>query len=91
MRETIRGTIFYIICFLNRKLFTLNLKEGAQTQLYMCYLPHKEFVGGAYYDKCAIGKMNEKCKDEKLKQAVLDWTLKTMKEISEKRKLNLDI
>ena len=35
-RETIRGTIFYIVCFFTRKLFSLNLKEGAQTQLYMC-------------------------------------------------------
>ena len=76
---------------LHQKVVQLKSERRSTNSTLHVSLPHKEFVGGAYYDKCAVGKMNEKCKDEKLKKAVIDWTLKTMKEISEKKKLNLDI
>ena len=69
-----------ILCFLPRLYRELSPKEGAQTQLYMSYLPFYEFVSGAYYDRCAIGKMSDKCKDKQLRTTVINWTIRILKD-----------
>ena len=65
------NTIFY--------LFTKDVLHGAQTQLFLCYSDNKDLVNGAYYSNLKIEQYLPKAKDEKLRNEMINETLKILK------------
>ena len=63
-----------IIKFLYKTIFPLfslllkNTEEGAQTQLYLCYLENNQIVSGKYYVDCKFGSVSSKTKDKELER-----------------------
>ena len=48
-----------ILCF-------KNTEEGAQTQLYLCYLENNQITSGKYYVDCKFGSVRSLTKDKEL-------------------------
>ena len=56
-------------------IFTKNTEWGAQTHLYLSYLPFNEMVSGAYYSECAVASISKKAQDKKIRNASMKWSL----------------
>ena len=71
--------------------FSKTTEEGAQTQLYLSYLPYNEILSGSYYADCKVSPVSQKAKDESLKKEVMKWTFETIKKgnLPEKELINL--
>ena len=54
-------------------------KDGAQTQLNLCYLPFNEFCSGAYYTGCAITKTKQFANDLNKIKDCMDLTIQEIK------------
>lgn len=52
--------------------------DGAQTQLYLSYLPFNDFISGGYYTDCHLSFPSKKISNEELKKKVLDWTISSL-------------
>ena len=59
---------------------TKTIEDGAQTQLYLSYLDYNELISGAYYSDCKLDNIAKIAKDEELKNLIIDWTIKGLKE-----------
>ena len=60
-------------------LFTKDVIHGAQTTLFLSYSDNKDLVNGAYYNVLSIEKYNNKAKDEKLQNEMVNETLNILK------------
>ena len=54
-------------------------KDGAQTQLNLCYLPFNEFCSGAYYSGCAITNTKQFANDLNKIKDCMDLTIQEIK------------
>ena len=57
-------------------------KDGAQTQLNLCYIPFNEFVSGAYYSDCKVTKTKDIANDSNKIKECMELT---MEQIQTKR------
>ena len=72
-----------IIFSLFRIILTLlgkDLVHGAQTTLFLSYSDNKDLVNGGYYADLKYEKYTPKAKEEKLKNEIVNETLKILKE-----------
>ena len=60
-------------------LFTKDVIHGAQTTLFLSYSDNKDLVNGAYYNNLKIENYVQKAKDERLKNEMVNETLKILK------------
>ena len=58
--------------------FEKSTEAGAQTQLYLSYLPFNEFISGAYYVDCKIGKKDKRAENKELQKAAINWTFESI-------------
>ena len=75
----IHKILFYLIF---RNLFYLLTKDkahGAQTTLFLSYSDNKDLVNGGYYNNLKLEKYTPKGKDEKLRNEIVNETLKILK------------
>lgn len=75
LMEKISYSIFKIFFY----FFTKDIVYGAQTTLYLAYSENKNLVNGGYYSDLKYEKYNTKAKDEKLKNEMINETLKILK------------
>ena len=54
--------------------------QGAQTQLFLSYVDYNELINGGYYADCKLTEQGKISKDEKLKQIVINWSIKGLKD-----------
>lgn len=52
--------------------------DGAQTQLYLSYLPFAQLTSGGYYTDCHISSPSKKINNDALKKKVIDWTISSL-------------
>ena len=71
-----------IILFPFLKYLLKTPKDGAQTQLNLCYIPFNEFVSGAYYSDCKVTKTKEFANDSNKIKECMELT---MEQIQAKR------
>ena len=72
--------LLFIIIFRNIfYLFTKDVVHGAQTTLFLIYSDNKDLVNGGYYSNLKLEKYIPKAKDEKLKNEMVNETLKILK------------
>ena len=72
--------LLFIIIFRNIfYLFTKDVVHGAQTTLFLIYSDNKELINGGYYNNLKLEKYVPKAKDEKLKNEMVNETLKILK------------
>lgn len=71
--------------------FSKTPEEGAQTQLYLSYLPFNEILSGSYYVDCKVSPVSEKAKDENLQKEIMKWTFETIRKanLPEKELINI--
>ena len=50
-------------------------EQGAQTHLYLCYLPFDELESGGYYVECKRSLISRKAKNAEIRKAIMDWTI----------------
>ena len=62
-----------------RLYFLKNIKQGAQTQLYLSYIDYNEIVNGGYYVDCKLANVSNKVKDNELKKEYINWTIENLK------------
>ena len=53
--------------------------HGAQTTLFLSYSDNKDLVNGGYYNNLKLEKYTPKGKDEKLRNEIVNETLKILK------------
>ena len=61
------------------KFFFKTPVDGAQTQMYLCYLPFNELISGGYYSDCAITKTKEFANDINKINLCMDLTINEIK------------
>ena len=72
--------ILFILIFRNIIYFlTKDIVHGAQTTLFLSYSDNKDLVNGAYYKDCKVEKYLPKANDEKLRNEMVNETLKILK------------
>ena len=72
--------MLFIIIFRNIfYLFTKDIVHGAQNTLFLIYSDNKDLVNGGYYNNLKLEKYIPKAKDEKLKNEMVNETLKILK------------
>ena len=72
-----------IIFFIIKKILSLLARDavhGAQTTLFLTYSDNKDLVNGGYYADLKYEKYTPKAKDEKLKNEIVNETLKILKD-----------
>ena len=62
--------------------------DGAQTQLYLCYLDFKELKNGGYYCDCHESSTSEKASDLGMINEFSEWTIK---ELNKKYELSIKV
>ena len=72
--------IFYALLRNIFYLFTKDVVHGAQTTLFLSYSDNKDWVNGAYYNNLRVEKYIPKARDEKLKNEMINETLKDLKD-----------
>ena len=75
IRQIILSILFKTILF----LFTKDIVHGAQTTLFLSYSDNKELINGGYYNNLKIEKYTQKAKDKKLRNEMVNETLKILK------------
>ena len=50
-------------------------EQGAQTHLYLCYLPFDELESGGYYVECKRSLISRKAKNAEIRKTIMDWTI----------------
>ena len=68
--------------------FTKTANDGAQTQLYLCYLDFNKLKNGVYYCDCHEKPVSEKANDLKMINEFSEWAIK---ELNKKYKLSIKI
>ena len=58
--------------------FTKTADDGAQTQLYLCYLDFNELKNGAYYCDCHENSTSRKVNDWMMVNEFSEWTIKEL-------------
>ena len=61
------------------KLISKTSVDGAQTQLYLCYVPFNEFVSGAYYSDCHVTKTKDFANDVNKIKSCMELTVQAIK------------
>lgn len=51
-------------------------EQGAQTHLYLSYLPFEKLQPGAYYVDCQTALISKRAKNKKIRDAIIKWSLK---------------
>ena len=67
--------IYYRMIYPLLILCLKNVEEGAQTQLYLCYLENSKIASGKYYSDCKLGSVSSKAKDKELAKFVFNETI----------------
>lgn len=62
------------------QIFGKTTEEGAQTQLYVSYLPHEKLSSGSYYADCFVNRISKRAQNGVIKNALINWSLKTLEE-----------
>ena len=85
-----KNSIF--LTFLSIILFPLlkTPKDGAQTQLNLCYLPFNEFVSGGYYSDFKVTKTKEFANDYNKIKSCMDLTIQEIKNKINSKKININ-
>ena len=80
LNDLLYKILFYLIFRNLFYLFTKNVVHGAQTTLFLSYSDNKDLVNGGYYADLKYEKYTPKAKDEKLKNEMINETLKFLKD-----------
>ena len=78
--EKLSHKIIFSIFKIIISLFTKDVVHGAQTTLFLSYSDNKDLVNGGYYADLKYEKYTPKAKDEKLKNEMINETLKILKD-----------
>lgn len=86
------GYYFFYLIYPIIKFILKTPKDGAQTQLNLCYLPFNEFVSGAYYSECKVTPTKNFASDINKIKVCMDLTIQEIKKIIPETKIfeNLD-
>lgn len=72
------GILFKLVYPLWR-YFSKSCIEGAQTHLYLSYLPHEMLCNGAYYADCFVNRISSKAQNPFIRDSIIDWSLNVLK------------
>ena len=89
-KNSIFLTFLSIILFPFLKFMLKTPKDGAQTQLNLCYLPFNEFVSGGYYSDCKVTKTKEFANDYNKIKSCMDLTIQEIKNKINSKKININ-
>ena len=77
-KKLINKIIFIILLKFPIYLFGKDLIQGAQTSFFLSYSDNKDLVNGGYYNNLKLEKYTPKGKDEKLRNEMVNETLKIL-------------